>query len=102
MTISAGCKGATSKRNKVRKSSNNRYSCLCGIVVHTTPPLHDAAAAQVDPAAATAPAGWAVTSVATPAAASNAAVKAFTVYDGYIEFDNVVDDGGRGPSAGRV
>jgi hypothetical protein len=65
--------------------------------VHTTPPSHDAAAAQVNPAAATATAsaGWAVTSVAAaPAAASNAAVEAFTEYDGYIEFDNAVDDGG--------
>ena len=93
MTISAGRKGATSKRN--RKSSNDRDSRLCGVVVHTTPPSHDAAAAQVNPAAATASAGWAVTSVAAaPAAASNAAVEAFTEYDGYIEFDNVVDDGG--------
>jgi hypothetical protein len=67
------------------------------LVVRTTPPLHDAAAAQVDPAATTAPAGRAVTSIAAaPVAASNAAVDAFTVYDGIIEFDHVVNDGGWG------
>jgi hypothetical protein len=76
MTISAGRKGATSKSNKVWMSSNDRDSRLCGVVVHTTPPSHDAAATQVDPAAATAPAGRAITSVAAaPAAASNAAVE---------------------------
>ena len=97
MTISAGRKGATSRRNEVRKSSNDRDSRLCGVVVHTTPPSHDAAVTQVDPAAATAPAGWAVTSIAAaPAAASNAAVEAFPEYDSYIGFDNVVDDGGWG------
>ena len=59
--------------------------------------MHDAAAAQVDPAAATAPAGRAVTSIAAaPAAASNAAVDAFTEYDGIIEFDHIVNDGGWG------
>jgi hypothetical protein len=97
MVISAGHKGMTSKCTKVRKSSNDRDSRLCGVVMHTTPPTH-AAAAQVHPAAAAAaPAGRAVTSVAAaPAAASNAAVAAFSEYDDYIQFDNVVDDGAWG------
>ena len=97
MAISAGRKGATSKCNKVQKSSNDRDSHLCGVVVRTTPPTHAAAAQVNSAAAAAAPAGRAVTSVAAAlVAASNAAVAAFSEYDDYIQFDNVVDDGAWG------
>jgi len=104
MTFFPVVKGATSKRNKVRKSSNNRDSHICDTVVHTTPPSH-AAAAQAVPAAAASPTCLAVASIAAaPMAAFNATVTAFTEYDKYIQFDNfVVDvDGGWGAHGDKM
>ncbi len=86
------------------KSSNNRDSRLCGIVVRMSPPLHAAATqAQAITAAAAAPAILTITSIATaPAAASDAAVTAFTEYDKNIEFDHVIDDGMWGADGDKV
>jgi hypothetical protein len=102
--IFAGCEGATGKKKKMRKSSNNQDSCFCGVVVRMSSSLHATTTqAQAVPAAAAAPAVLAVTSIATaPAAASDAAVTAFTEYDNYIEFDNVIDDGGWGAYGNKV
>ncbi len=77
----------------MQKSSNERDSLLWGVVVHTSLPLHAAATqTQAVLAAADAPAVLTITSIATaPAAASDAAVTAFTEYDKNIEFNHVID-----------
>jgi hypothetical protein len=83
-------------KKKMQKSSNKPDSRLCGVGVCTSLPLHASATqAQAVLAAADAPAVPTVTSVATaPAAASDAAITAFTKNDENIEFDHVIDDGG--------
>jgi hypothetical protein len=102
--ISAGRECATGTKKKMRKSSNEQDSRLCGIVVLTSLPLHATATqAQAIPAAADAPAIRTITSIATaPAAASDATVAAFTEYDKNIEFDHVIDDGGWGANGDEV
>jgi hypothetical protein len=102
--ISAGRECATGTKKKMQKSSNERDSCLCGIVVLTSLQLHATATqAQAILAAADAPAVPTVTSVATvPVATSDAAITAFTECDKNIEFNLVLAARGGGADSDEL